>query len=55
MTYRLEQYAQIAGALHVWPQPRAHFQNVALLPYRCGEPCLLPVCIAIGEVMNDVW
>lgn len=32
--YRLEEYADIAQALHIWPFPRAHFQNIALLPYR---------------------
>ncbi len=54
VTYRLEEYADLAQQLHIWPYPRAHFQNIALLPYRCAPavpwPCiwnpgLLRLCV----------
>lgn len=47
VTYRLEEYADLAQQLHIWPYPRAHFQNIALLPYRFA-PAVWPWCPAFG-------
>lgn len=42
MTYKFEEYAGIARALHIPLHPCAHFEHVALLPYRCDVVARLP-------------
>jgi hypothetical protein len=34
ITYRLEDYPDLARDFHIWPYPRGHFRHVALLPFR---------------------